>query len=192
MSNALTNKKTGKDKEDLYNRIQQFVNGEPVVMTADDENILKRWNFAHTQMLTRKYTEDQVAANIAEQFNVSIYTARNDYYAAMNLFAGVIKVSKKFLLHRHAENILMKIQTYSESPKLIKFVPKLMDSYTKAVMAIPDDNIKERPASPIITFNIQNGQSMPALPAFEEALARLTAVDTSVIAETETPENYDE
>lgn len=180
-------------KANAYDRIQRFYFDGDIVLTAEEENILMRWKYAHSQIITRKYSEDQVVANICQLHNVSEYTARDDYYKAMTLYSGLIKVNKKFLLHHHAQNILLKIEKYSTDKTLVHLVPKLMEAYTKTVIAIPDDDIKQRKDTPVIKFNIVSGQKITDLSSIDDAIKRLNqSTEIIDIDSIQIPEQYDE
>lgn len=147
------------DKNDAFSRILRFMTDADIVLTSQEEIILNRWIYCDTQIRLRKFTEDQIISDIVEKYSVSKFTARNDYYQTQSLFEATRKVSKKYLLVHHAERIALQIQK-AEDDKSYDILPKLNDSYTKAMAAIPDNANKETTPPPILFFNVVNGQEI--------------------------------
>src|SRR4051812_24921910 len=136
-------------KSNAFDKILRFLSDGDVVLMANEEEILQRWIYCHKQMLQRKFTEGQIIDKIVENFSVSSFTARNDIYQAQAVFGSTIKANKKYLLYNHAENILLTIAKF-ENDKSLKFLlPKLFDSYTKAVSAIPEEINRDKQPPPM-------------------------------------------
>lgn len=158
--------------QNTFNRIVRWNNECDITLTAEEEHIYRRWNTAHKLFLQKKFTTEQIAEKIKDLHSVSIFTARNDIYQAQALFEGSIKSNKKYLLHHHAENILMQIERFKLDPSLVHMLPKLMDAYTKAVMAMPDEINKDVMPPPQINFT-PKGNNGPAPKDFEDAVNRM-------------------
>jgi len=161
------------ERETAFNRILRFMNEGDITLTADEEQILHRWNYCYKLQLQRKYTSRHIAEKIKAVYDVSIYTANNDVYNAQALFGGSIKTNKKFLLHHHAENILLLIEQYKTDKALVHLIPKLLDSYTKAIVAIPDEINKDKTPPPVMLFAIIPGQSVSMTEDVQSAISRL-------------------
>lgn len=158
------------DKNDAFSRILRFMTDADIVLSSQEEIILNRWIYCDTQIRLRKFTEDQIISDIVEKYAVSKFTARNDYYQTQSLFEATRKVSKKYLLIHHAERIALQIQK-AEDDKNYDILPKLNDSYTKAMAAIPDNLNKETTPPPILFFNVVNGQEIQKPMSIDEARA---------------------
>jgi hypothetical protein len=167
-------------KNTSFDKIMRFMSDGDVVLSANDEEILHRWIFCHKQMLQRKFTEVQIIDKIVENFGISSYTARNDIYQAQALFGSTIKANKKYLLYNHAENILLTIEKFSNDKSLKSLLPKLFDSYTKAVSAIPEEINRDKQPPPMMNFFILPGQQVTSVKTFEEALANLTGKNNTI------------
>jgi hypothetical protein len=167
------------EKESSFARILRFLTDGDISLTAHEEQILSRLNHSYKLQLQRKYTERQVCQKIQDIYQVSFWTAQNDYYQAQALFGGAIKTNKKFVLHHHAESIMVFLEQCKTDKSLMHLVPKLMDSYTKAVMAIPDEINKDKLPPPVMLFAIIEGQSIPMPKTFEQAMASIKSRNNS-------------
>lgn len=153
-----------------FNRILKFMSDGDVVLTTNEEEILLRWIYCNKQLLQRKYTEAQIIDRVVSNFSVSSYTARNDIYQAQALFGSTIKANKKYLLYHHAENILLTIERFKFDKALVFLLPKLLDSYTKAVLAMPDEINKDKMPPPTMNFFVIPGQQISSSKTLEDAM----------------------
>lgn len=160
-------------KNSAFERIQRFLSDGDVVLLATEEEIMQRWIYCHKQLIQRKFTDGQIVDKVVENFGVSSYTARNDIYQAQALFGSIIKANKKYLLYNHAEHILLTIETFKTDKSLVYLLPKLFDSYTKAVVAIPEEINRDRQPPPTMNFFILPGQQVNSTKSFEDAVAAI-------------------
>src|SRR4051812_32029469 len=100
------------EKESAFNRIMRFMDDGDITLQSKEEAILLRWNHAYKLFIQKKYTREQIAEKVSERFDVSIYTARNDYYQALALYAGLMHSNKKLLLDHHAENLRLMMERF--------------------------------------------------------------------------------
>lgn len=161
------------DKNDAYTRILRFYMQADIVLTAAEEEILKRWNFCDKLLRQRKYRTEEVIEKIMELFGVSKYTAQNDINQAYALFGQTRTVSKQYLLIHHAEEIALQIEQIKTDKSLYYLLPKLNDSYTKAIAALPDEISKKELPTPTVIIGVIQGQSATPTMTFEEAQAKL-------------------
>lgn len=161
-------------KQTVFDRILSFVEGDgAVILSSDEELILQRWTFAYKVWLQRKHKESEIIQKIIDMFHVSGHTARNDIYTSQALFAGSIRSNKKFLLHHHAENILLYIEKCKLDKSLSHLVPKLMDSYTKCVKDMPTDENKKVMPPPVMNFFLTSDQNIPLQKSIEDAIVSM-------------------
>jgi len=160
-------------RENAFNRIMQFMIDGDITLTAPEEEILHRWLYCDKLLLQRKYKEEQIIEKIVDTYGVSKYTAKNDIYQAQALMGGVIKPNKKYLLHHHAEGIMLFIERCKLDKSLVYLVPKLLDAYTKAVIAMPDEINKDKMPPPQMNFFIIPGQQITVSKSFEDAIKNM-------------------
>jgi hypothetical protein len=163
------------EKENSFSRIMRFLTDGDISLKPQEETILARLNHSYKLQLQRKFTERQVCEKIQTIYQVSYWTAQSDYYQAQALFGGAIKTNKKFVLHHHAESIMVFIEQCKIDKSLVALVPKLMDSYTKAILAIPDEINKDKLPPPVMLFAVIDGQSIPVPKTFDQAMASIKA-----------------
>lgn len=168
-------------KNSAFERILRFLSDGDVVLVANEEEIMQRWIYCHKQLIQRKFTDGQIVDKVVENFGVSSYTARNDIYHAQALFGSIIKANKKYLLYNHAEHILLTIEEFKNDKDLKYLLPKLFDSYTKAVIAIPEEINRDRQPPPMMNFFILPGQQVNSAKGFEEALAAINQRNNTTI-----------
>jgi hypothetical protein len=161
------------EKESAFNRIMRFMDDGDITLQSKEELILHRWNHAYKLFIQKKYTREQIAEKVSERFDVSIYTARNDYYQALALYAGLMHANKKLLLDHHAENLRLMMERFSQDKTLVHLVPKLAAEYTRAVIAIPEEISKDKIPPPQMIFYMIPGQEISSKKGFEEALANI-------------------
>jgi hypothetical protein len=163
------------EKENAFARILRFLTDGDITLNPSEEQIVARLNHSYKLQLQRKYTERQVCEKIQSIYQVSQWTAQNDYYQAQALFGGAIKTNKKFVLHHHAESIMVFIDQCKTDKSLVHLIPKLMDSYTKAIVAIPDEINKDKLPPPVMLFAVIEGQSISMPKTFDQAMASISA-----------------
>lgn len=166
--------KTDKEKNDALTRIQKFMSNEEsgVALNVKEEQMLSRWIFCNALLKERKWKEDQIIDKLMAQFSVSKYTARADINRTRSLFVSLVQDLKKYTLHRHIEDIEHTIEKWKLDKSLAPFVPKLMDSLTRAVQALPDETLITDVPAPvvnIITGGLHIHNSMTAAQAMKEA-----------------------
>lgn len=159
------------EKNDAFTKILRFMTDADIVLSAEEEKILDRWIYCDVLLRQRKFKEEDIIDKIKDKFSVSKFTARNDIYKAQALFEGARKVSKTYLLHHHIEDIALHIERIKFDKSLSHLLPKLYDSYTKAVLALPDETNKNVLPPPVFMFNVVQGQEIKKPMSFEEARA---------------------
>src|SRR5687768_16215763 len=97
------------EKQDAFNRILRWYTKTDITLTAAEEGILTRWLHADAKFRDG-FCNDEIVAEIVEQFSVSKFTAQKDVDNAQQLFARCRQISKKYLLHLHSENINKDLQ----------------------------------------------------------------------------------
>jgi hypothetical protein len=161
------------EKQNTFNRILRFETDADITLTTKELEIRARWHFAFKVWIQKKFTEQQIVTQIKSQHGVSEYTARNDIYQAQALFGGSILSNKKFLLHHHAENIMLLIEKWKLDKSLAQHVPKLMHEYTIAIKEMPDELSKDKLPPPILNLFVVDGQAVDLPTSYEEAIARM-------------------
>lgn len=171
------------EKKDAFTRILQFLTKADITLNPDEEIILDRWIYCDAQLRGRKMGQDEIIEAIKQKWGVSKYTAMNDINQCMRLFERSRQVSKKYLLHHHIEEIGKVIAAVSGGVKVFNpitktesdfidyaLLPRLFDSYTKAIEALPDDQVSDPKHPPIFKFILAGGgQINPGISA-EEAM----------------------
>ncbi len=163
------------EKNDAFTRILRFMTDADIVLNYQEDAILSRWVFIDVLLRQRKFREDDIIDQVKTKFTVSQYTARNDIYKAQALFEGARKVSKKYLFQHHAEEIALTIERYKFDKSLVHLLPKLFDSYTKALAALPDEINKTQSPPPIFIFNAAPGQAIGKPMSIKEARQKAIA-----------------
>lgn len=164
------------DKNDAYTRILRFATKADIVLTAADELIFDRWTYCNTLIKSRRFSDDDIIDKVREKFGVSKFTARNDISQTQKLFGAAMTFSKKYLLYHHAQDIGQTIERYKFDKSLVHLLPKLMDSYTKALSAIPEDKTEDPLPPPVFNFNIVQGQNIEGTMPFDDAMAQARAL----------------
>lgn len=152
-------------KANAFNRILRFMTKADITLTASEEGILHRWIYCDTLQRQRQKTHDEIVEEMQTKWCISRFTAENDMVATQRLFARSRAVSKEYLLHTHIENIGLLIQ--KKGPNVD---PKLLDSYTKAVMALPEAETADKMPPPQFIFNLAPGQEITQPLQLEDAL----------------------
>jgi hypothetical protein len=175
------------EKHDAFTRIVRWYSKSDITLLAQEEAILNRWIYCDALMREGSKAYEEMVADVEAKFAVSKFTARKDIDSAMQLFARVRNISKKYLLHIHAENInsdLQKIRkrlfthtdkktgkTEEQIPddKNISALAKLNDSYTKAIVALPDEQNEDPLPPPKFIFQLAPGQTIEVGMSYDDA-----------------------
>jgi len=162
------------EKNSAYNRILRFYTDDDsgIVLSADEEQLLKRWQYCDRLLLQRKFKSEQIADKIKAQFGVSSHTAQNDIAKTQLLFGAARRASKQYLLIHHAEDIALQIERIKYDKSLAHLLPKLYDAYTKAVAALPEEQNKNILPPPVFLFTTPDGQPIAKPMGIEEARAK--------------------
>lgn len=148
------------DKGDALSRIKTFMsNAESgVMLTPNEEKILSRLIYANALLSERKFTTEQVAEKIKEKFGCSIFTARNDINNTYTLFVSITEDYKRYTLWHHVEFLRQKLKAWETDKSLAHLLPKLSDSITKAIAAMPVKPEAPDIPAPIILINVVGGK----------------------------------
>lgn len=182
------------EKKDAFNRIVRWYSKSDITLTPDEEHILARW--CHVDARWREGMDEQaIVDDLKEKFGISSFTAQRDIGHAQQLFARVKQVSKKYLLDLHRQNIerdLMKVRKQLWEPcvdetgksiprnpddKEISALARLNDSYTKAVVALPDDQQDDPLPPPKFIFQLAPGQKIEVDMGYEDAAALADSIE---------------
>lgn len=123
-----------------------------VELTEEQEAMRQRWEMADDLIRSNKYTAKQVASMLSNYFGTGVATARRDMDSAKTVFGSARPVNKRYLLAMNVELIQDAIVAVKKLGKP-ELLPKLFDSFTKAVMALPEDKGTAKAPTAII-FNI--------------------------------------
>lgn len=158
------------EKKDAFSRILRFMGKSDITLSAQEEVILDRWVYCDVLLRGRIMTHDEVVQKMVDTWSISRFTALNDINQTQRLFERARQVSKKYLLHHHIEQIGLTIQKAAGNSEQMELMPKLFDSYTKAIAALPDDHVADKQPPPMFVFNLPAGQQMDAPLSAEEAM----------------------
>lgn len=164
------------EKNDAYSRIQKFMSNEEsgITLSPKEENMLSRWIYANGMLSEKKFTEDEIAEKIKDKFSVSIYTARNDINYTYRLFARVTNDYKRYTLKHHIEFLQQRLQLWKTDKSMAAFIPKLSDSITKAIAAMPAEI--ELPDIPPPVIIVSTTRDIKPKMSPEEALKEADAI----------------
>ena len=142
------------EKTDAISRIKAFMSNQDsgVILSATEEKILDRMMFANGLLAERKFTREQIAERIKIKFDCSIYTARIDINNTYSLFVTLTNDYKRYSLFHHIEFMQQKLQQWKDDKSLAHLVPKMADSITKAIAALPVEMEKQNVPQHIILF----------------------------------------
>lgn len=141
----------------IKEKIIQYLTKGDIVLHADEERMLDRWTFVDTQLRLRKYTRAEITSMVVKRFGVSKFTAERDISNAHYIFGNSRQLSKKYLLVHHIEEIELLIQRAKTDPVLLPFLPKLLDTFTKAVCALPEDVANGETTPTMLQFVLNGG-----------------------------------
>lgn len=186
------------EKKDAFSRILRFLTLSDVTLNGAEEKILDRWIYCDAMMRQGVKTREEMVDDIKEKWGVSRFTAENDINQTQRLFERSRKASKKYLGHIHLERINQDIQrfravifgTYEDEKgkmqqrcpceKELTALSRMEDSYTKALDALPDEDVADKQPPPIFNFNMAPGQQLEGVLSPEEAIK---AADTILMKE---------
>jgi hypothetical protein len=148
--------KTG-EKLGVREKIVQFLTKGDVLLHADEERILDRCTFTDGLIRSKKYQRDDIISMICQRFTVSKFTAERDITNAHSIFGSTRQISKKYLIGQHIEDIGLIIQAAKTDEALKPQLPKLLEAYTKAIQAMPDDISAGENSPTLLQFVFQGG-----------------------------------
>lgn len=158
------------EKNDSFSRIKKFMSNEEsgIVLTAKEEDMLRRWNYAQSLLAERKFTHEQIAEKISKLHSISIYTAREDVNKARSLYVNITDDYKRYTLFHHVEDIDSIIRMCKVDKSLFSLLPKLFAEKTRAIVGMPVTVQNPDVPAPIILVETTTGlkQAMSA----EEAM----------------------
>lgn len=163
------------EKNDAFTRILRFYTHDDIVLTAEEEGILKRWVHCDKLILQRKFTSAQIIEKMMELFSISRYTAQSDIRQTHALFGQTRTISKQYILSHHIEDIQLAIERIKYDKSLAHLLPKFYAELTKATALLSDEIAKEK--TPVPTVYIGSVRVNGAAPesgelSFEEAKKR--------------------
>ena len=181
-------------KKDAFSRILRWYSKSDITLSAEEEGILTRW--IHVDALLRDGSKDeaQIIVDVKEKFGVSSFTAQRDIDNAQQLFGRCRQVSKKYLLDLHRQNIERdlnrirknmftyvdkdgKVSERQPDDKEITALAKMSDTYTKAVVALPDDQLEDPMPPPRFIFLLAPGQKIEVGMSVDEAALLADAIE---------------
>lgn len=143
------------EKLGVREKIIQFLTKGDIVLHADEERILDRCTFTDGLIRSKKYRRDEIISMICQRYSVSKFTAERDITNAHGIFGSTRQISKKYLLGQHIEEIGLIIQTAKSDETLKPQLPKLLEAYTKAIQAMPDDMPAGETTPTLLQFVLQ-------------------------------------
>lgn len=181
-------------KRDAYSAIRRFMCDGDVTLKVEEDKILNRWIYCDALLKAKEKNEDEIIAELVENYKVSTFTARNDIAYTQRLFADARKINKKYLIQHHLQRIdediermrrdLFKITTDKEG-KIIQHTPdskelaayaKLMEAYTYTLNSIPEEIQVDKQPPPIFQFILAPGQVIERPMLLEDAMQEADAV----------------
>lgn len=181
-------------KRDAFSAIRRFMIDADVELKEEENKILNRWFFCDALLRSKKWDEEGIIDQIAAQFEVSKFTARNDIYYTQRLFADCRKLNKKYLIHEHLQRIDKDIERVrkmlfdnkrKEGEDVFDYVPdakemmvlaKLHESYTYTLNSIPEEVSDEKHPPPIFQFILAPGQLIDRPMTIEDAIKKADAI----------------
>lgn len=172
-------------KRDAFVAIKRFMCDGDVTLKVEEEGILNRWIFCDALLRAKEDDEESIIKKIAERFEVSVFTARNDIGHTQRLFADARKINKKYLIHHHLQRIDEDIQRMRKKYYLNGKTPdskelaaynKLLEVYTYTLNSIPEEIQVDKQPPPIFNFLLAPGQFIEAPLQLEDAMAKADAI----------------
>lgn len=167
---------------DVKKAITRFLTTADIVLTADQEKTLARWEMA--DHLLRAHTDhSDIILKITGKYGVSKFVAENDISAAMEVFARSRKINKKYVvalnlerLNRFIAHIESQVYAPDESKRLkmdaktMIAMAKLFETYTYTANSLPETPDRRPSQAPIFMFNLPAGVTMPAVIPLDQAI----------------------
>lgn len=169
-------------KMDAFTRIQQYLSGHNIVLTADEENILLRWQVADGHMRKNRMSTDEVCEALQTQFDISKFTALADIRNTQKLFAGARTINKKYVGHLHLERINKDIEDLREriffyekddmpgikfprvpDSKEMMSLARMHEAYTHIFNSLPETERSDAMPPPVFVFNLVAGEIKPTM-----------------------------
>jgi hypothetical protein len=179
--------------KDENKQITKFLKGDKVTLNAKEEEILSRWRDVDVMMRLGK-SEKEIKDAIIAKYNVSSFTAQNDFYSAQSIFSEISKLDKGYLLGLHIEQMRMDVINYRESiyfcdvedeegkvigrvaakpsEKEINALSKLAEAYVYALNSMPSKKESRNTKAPMLVFTPISGRAIIKPMSTEEALAK--------------------
>jgi hypothetical protein len=89
-----------------WNVVKQYMCNrvEEVQLTEEQQRKLERYQFIYNQLISNRYTEQQVVTQCKRFYGLSISQAYEDLKGARDLFACVVHVNKRFELQSELQS----------------------------------------------------------------------------------------
>jgi hypothetical protein len=160
------------EKNDAFSRIKKFMSNDEtgIILTPKEEQQLARWIYCNGLLTEKKFTREMIVEKIREKFGVSPFTARNDINNTYSLFVTITKDYKKYTLFHHIEFLQQKMLAIKDDKSLATMIPKLADSITKAIAALPEENEAPDVPAPVLIINVAPGQVITSKYNLEDAM----------------------
>jgi hypothetical protein len=166
--------------KDENKQITRFLKGDRVTLNSKEEEILNRWRYVDELMRLGK-SEQQIKEAVMQRYNVSTFTAQNDYYS--------------YLLGLHVESMRMDVINYRNhvfreghipTEKEIAALSKLAESYTYALNSMPSKKESRNTKTPMLVFTPVAGKTLPQPMSVADAMAKADAfIEEAEIVKTE-------
>jgi hypothetical protein len=180
--------------KDENKQITRFLKGDRVTLNSKEEEILNRWRYVDELMRLGK-SEQQIKEAVMQRYNVSTFTAQNDYYSAQNIFGEISRMDKSYLLGLHVESMRMDVINYRNhvfreghipTEKEIAALSKLAESYTYALNSMPSKKESRNTKTPMLVFTPVAGKTLPQPMSVADAMAKADAfIEEAEIVKTE-------
>ena len=115
-----------------WQMIQQFVSNRinEFQLTATQQKKMERYQFIYNALVTGKYTDKEVLAQVMQNYNIKQAQAYQDMSATQEIFSTVINVNKQFELSLSLQinkNYLRKCEELGDMKSLAKFEKNRID-----------------------------------------------------------------
>lgn len=181
------------EKGDAFSRIMRFMTKADITLNVQEEVILDRWVYCDVLMRQGIKGHDEIVEDLKVKFNVSKYTAERDISCTQSLFARSRQVVKKYLAHIHEENARQDLQRVRQQlfykigkdgqlveRKLdateIMALAKMNDSYTKALMSLPEEEMADILPPPKFFFQLAPDQKIELALTYDDAIKEADAI----------------
>jgi hypothetical protein len=130
--------------------VERFLTKADIVLSADQEELLKRLVFVDEKLRSRKHLREEIINLCKTRFGVSEYRAERDISDAQRLWGKTRKTSKQYVINGHIEQIERQIQMAMDARRL-DLLPKLNDNLTYALNSLPEEkDERDQPTVKII------------------------------------------